>query len=75
MGGECRPTAAGGYHPLVTERQIGQCAGCANAVVQTSAKGHDFWRCRLADEDERFMRYPPLPVADCAGFEPVSESD
>jgi len=27
-----------------------------------------FVRCALSDSDERFLRYPPLPVVSCVGF-------
>jgi hypothetical protein len=37
--------------------------------VQTTARGSRFWRCTRADVDERFPRYPRLPVLDCAGYE------
>jgi hypothetical protein len=47
---------------------IGLCARCRHAAAQRSAKGSEFWRCRLADEDAAFLRYPPLPVRDCRGF-------
>ena len=49
---------------------IGQCVHCRQAVRQRSARGSDFWRCRRADSDPRFLRYPPLPVRDCPGHEP-----
>ena len=55
---------------LVTkDRQVGLCARCLHAVVQESARGSTFWRCGRADEDERFLRYPPLPVLGCPGYE------
>jgi hypothetical protein len=31
-----------------------------------------FVRCGLADTDQRFPRYPPLPVRQCDGFEESS---
>jgi hypothetical protein len=48
---------------------VGQCSLCAYASVQTSARGNRFWRCRRADAELSYLRYPPLPVAGCAGFE------
>src|SRR3990172_2252368 len=47
----------------------GLCARCAHAAVQGSARGSRFWRCRRADGDPAFRRYPPLPVLWCPGFE------
>lgn len=51
------------------ERQVGLCAQCRHASVQASAKGSSFWRCTRADDDPRLLRYPPLPVRECPGYE------
>ena len=48
----------------------GLCAACRHARVQHSARGSTFWRCGRADDDERFPRYPRLPVRVCPGHEP-----
>jgi hypothetical protein len=48
---------------------VGLCACCACAERVRSARGSVFWRCRRADSDPRFRRYPPLPVASCPGYE------
>jgi glycine cleavage system transcriptional repressor len=37
--------------------------------TQRSTRGSTFWRCLRADVDSSYRRYPPLPVADCGGFE------
>jgi hypothetical protein len=50
--------------------RAGLCTGCRFGVLQRSARGSRFWRCRRADSDPAFARYPPLPVRSCAGFEP-----
>jgi len=47
----------------------GLCAACRHARVVTSPRSR-FLRCGLSDTDPRFARYPSLPVARCAGFEP-----
>ncbi len=46
----------------------GLCARCVHASVQGNPRGSRFWRCRLAESDPRFRRYPPLPVVRCDGF-------
>ena len=51
------------------EASVGLCARCAFASTLASAKGSRFWRCRRADSDPRFPRYPALPVLRCPGFE------
>jgi len=45
----------------------GLCAECKYLWLATSARSA-FVRCGLAEEDERFLRYPPLPVRECEGF-------
>ena len=54
--------------PLDTAR-IGLCASCRHVAVVTSSKSSTFYRCRLADEDSRFRKYPALPVRACPGYE------
>ena len=49
--------------------RVGLCASCRFAAAQPSARGSLFWRCRRADRDPAYLRYPPLPVLRCAGFE------
>ena len=46
----------------------GLCAACANARMVTSARGTSFVLCGLSRTDERFARYPRLPMLACAGF-------
>jgi hypothetical protein len=50
----------------------GLCARCANARVINSARGSSFVLCGLSRTDERFAKYPRLPVVACAGFEAVT---
>ena len=49
---------------------VGLCARCAFASTQAGARGSRYWRCRRADLDPAFARYPALPVLRCPGFEP-----
>jgi hypothetical protein len=49
----------------------GLCARCAHAARQDTARGSVFWRCRRAETDPRFVRYPRLPVLACPGYEPA----
>lgn len=50
---------------------LGLCADCRHAE-SVASKRSLFLRCRLADTDARFPRYPRLPVLTCAGFERVA---
>lgn len=45
----------------------GLCARCVHLEVLRS-RTSTFVRCALSDRDERFARYPPLPVRSCGGF-------
>lgn len=54
---------------------LGLCADCRFHVRQSTRRGSVFHRCRRADEDERYLRYPPLPVRRCAGHEPGEGED
>lgn len=46
----------------------GLCAECVHLWLAVSVRSA-FVRCGLAEEDARFLRYPGLPVRECAGFE------
>jgi hypothetical protein len=35
-----------------------------------SGRGSTFLLCRKAQDDSRFAKYPPQPVARCIGYEP-----
>jgi hypothetical protein len=55
--------------PVGVEASVGLCARCASASLQRSARGSEFWRCGRAEADPAYLRYPPLPVLRCPGFE------
>jgi len=52
----------------------GLCGTCAHATHQASARGGSFWRCRRADSDPAYPRYPPLPVRSCPGHRPAGRA-
>jgi len=52
-----------------TDAAVGLCASCRHARMQTTARGARYWRCLLAETDERFVRYLRLPVLACPGWE------
>jgi hypothetical protein len=54
--------------------RVGLCARCVNAHVIENRRGSHFYRCRLADVDPAFLRYPPLPVIVCSGFTPGGQA-
>jgi len=52
----------------------GLCGSCRHAMLVRSSRSV-FLRCRLADSDPAFRRYPALPVDRCPGFEPRQGED
>lgn len=48
----------------------GLCATCEHLRLVASSRSA-FVRCALADTDPRFLRYPPIPVVACGGYQPV----
>lgn len=51
--------------PFPLERSL--CATCGEMRRIDSAKGSVFLMCKRADVDPRFPKYPPQPIARCAG--------
>lgn len=53
----------------------GLCDSCRHQKIVKSGRGSRFSMCLLSKTDERFPKYPRLPVRECAGYEKgVSES-
>jgi len=48
----------------------GLCGQCRHARTITNRRGSTFLLCELSMEDDRFPRYPPLPVLRCIGYDP-----
>jgi len=48
--------------------RAGLCESCVHVQVVTSSKGSTFVLCRLSETDERFPKYPRLPVYSCSGY-------
>ena len=53
----------------MSDENAGLCADCTFAQVVETARGSRFYRCRRSESDERFRRYPQLPVLTCEGYE------
>jgi len=53
----------------------GLCDGCAHQQLVPNTRGSVFSLCLRSRTDKRFPRYPPVPVAACAGFEPRSRGE
>ncbi len=54
--------------------RIGLCRTCRHADVIETASGSQFYRCRLSDTHPQFLKYPPLPVLRCSGYESSESS-
>jgi len=48
----------------------GLCKSCRFRAVVRTSRGRDFWRCRRAETDPKFRKYPRIPVEACSGYEP-----
>jgi uncharacterized protein YciI len=48
---------------------VGLCFICRWKRPSTNRRGSTFFRCARAETDPRFLRYPPLPVRACVGYE------
>ena len=49
-------------------RDVGLCFDCRNARIVRGRRSR-FWYCELSRIDDRFVKYPRLPVVECAGYE------
>jgi hypothetical protein len=45
------------------------CEFCRHMHEVVSGKGSHFLLCQKSDADNRYRKYPPLPVIQCRGFE------
>ena len=53
----------------------GLCNLCAHQQVVRSGRGSVFSLCQLSKTDDRFPKYPRVPVTDCDGFRPSRSSE
>jgi hypothetical protein len=62
-----RPGSEAGWARLGAEP--GLCLTCRHALLNQTRRGTAYLRCGRSAWDERLVRYPRLPVIECAGFE------
>jgi len=48
---------------------VGLCDTCTHQRVVSTTRGSRFSLCERSRDDERYPRYPRLPVLECAGHE------
>ena len=53
----------------------GLCLDCCYAKLNETRRGTAYLRCLRSAWDVRLVRYPRLPVTDCAGFEALDRAD
>jgi hypothetical protein len=53
----------------------GLCLDCRYAKLNETRRGTAYLRCLRSAWDVRLVRYPRLPVTDCAGFEALDRAD
>ena len=68
MGSNPTPSATHDHAAIVTI--AGLCGACSQGRPIRSGKGSTFFLCERSRDDPRYVRYPPLPMLACAGFEP-----
>jgi hypothetical protein len=50
--------------------KAGLCDSCLHQKLIGNTRGSTFSMCLRSRTDERYPKYPRLPVANCAGYEP-----
>jgi hypothetical protein len=59
---------------FVSRQPAGLCDTCRHQQLVPNTRGSVFSLCRRSrTEPDRFPRYPPLPVRECAGYEPRAD--
>lgn len=54
--------------------KAGLCDSCRHQKLVRNTRGSTFSLCLRSRTDERFPRYPRLPVAACVGYERLAQS-
>jgi hypothetical protein len=55
--------------------RAGLCDSCRHQRIVKTTRGSTFSLCERSKTDERFPRYPRLPVLECPGYEPNGADD
>lgn len=61
-----------GSIPKSRPKYIGLCADCLHMRHIKSDRGSLFYLCQLSATDEKFPKYPRLPVLRCSGYRPAA---
>ena len=49
--------------------KAGLCDSCRHQKIIRTGRGSEFSMCERSKTDERFPKYPRLPVLECPGYE------
>ena len=55
-------------------KRVGLCATCVHARIVRSARS-TFYMCTRSFTDDRFPKYPRLPVLQCVGYQTVAAEE
>ena len=71
----CRSDPLPGYVEALPAVRAGLCDSCVHQKLIRTGRGSVFSMCLRSKTDERFPKYPRIPVERCPGYEKkVSES-
>jgi hypothetical protein len=54
--------------------RAGLCDSCRHQKLIRTTRGSTFSMCERSKTDERYPKYPRLPVVECAGWERSADS-
>lgn len=54
---------------------MGICAACKHVRELETKIGATIYMCQLAAKDERFRKFPPLPLLACPGYEKAVDKE
>ncbi|MDQ3676056.1 MAG: hypothetical protein M3401_04510 [Actinomycetota bacterium] len=57
------------------EPPVGLCDSCRHQRVIRNTRGSSFSLCERSREDDRYPKYPRIPVRSCPGHEPREEEE
>ena len=61
--------------PTMPEPPAGLCNNCRHQRVIRNTRGSSFSLCERSRDDDRYPRYPRIPVVCCPGHEPPACED
>ena len=71
----CRFDPLPGYVEALLAVRAGLCDSCVHQKLIRTGRGSVFSMCLRSKTDERFPKYPRIPVERCPGYEPKELSE